>query len=161
MLVAAALTPLFALLRENVLPTFSTLLSSLRMLCDNGSPTCQAVANDFIVALVDSDQYLERQIFVQICEKLLVAEKTCVCFSLCVILPCLVAFVRRTFSKQPVAVAVLFKNTGSPGAWNCWNHFSLDESLACPASGWRTSGLRWRGCARLFPKNVSINNHCI
>lgn len=31
-----------------------------------------------IVALADSDQYQQRQIFVQICEKLLVAESTCV-----------------------------------------------------------------------------------
>ena len=67
-----------------------------------------------IVALVDSDQYLERQIFVQICEKLLVAEKTCVCFSLCVILPCLVACVSVALSLNSQLRWPCCSNTQDP-----------------------------------------------
>ena len=55
--VTAALTTLFALLRDAVVPTFSTLLSSLRMLCDAApdpsSATCLAVATDFLVGLLE------------------------------------------------------------------------------------------------------------
>jgi len=49
--VTAALLPLFALLREDCLPTFSTLLSSLRMVCENAPAHCAQVANSFLVAL--------------------------------------------------------------------------------------------------------------
>ena len=49
------------------------LLRYQREKCDNLHSVVQQV-----VALVDSDHYQQRQIFVQICEKLLVAESTCV-----------------------------------------------------------------------------------
>jgi len=49
--VTTALKPLFAFLKEEALPTFSTLLSSLRMVCDNASAVCASVATDFLLAV--------------------------------------------------------------------------------------------------------------
>lgn len=61
--VTNALKPLFAFLKEEALPTFSTLLSSLRMVCDNAassdspdnasSQVCASVATDFLLAVLE------------------------------------------------------------------------------------------------------------
>jgi hypothetical protein len=81
--VTTALKPLFAFLKEEALPTFSTLLSSLRMVCDNASsPVCASVATDFLLAvlalgppfisalrnLVSNFDPPMRAAFVQVCE---------------------------------------------------------------------------------------------
>jgi len=80
--VTAALKPLFAFLKEEALPTFSTLLSSLRMVSDNASPVCASVATDFLLAvlaigppftsalqnLVSNFDPQMRASFVQLCE---------------------------------------------------------------------------------------------
>jgi len=49
--VTAALLPLFTLLLEESLPTFATLLSSLRMVCDNAPAHCAKVATTFLLDL--------------------------------------------------------------------------------------------------------------
>jgi hypothetical protein len=49
--VTSALLPLFTLLREDALPTFSTLLSSLRMVCDNAPTECATAATNFLLAV--------------------------------------------------------------------------------------------------------------
>ena len=54
--VAECLKPLFALLREDALPSFSTLLSSLRMVCDHSPALCATVATDFLLALYDKGE---------------------------------------------------------------------------------------------------------
>jgi len=50
--ISTALLPLFALLQELALPTFSTLFSSLRMLCGPDYAACQGTADELLVALV-------------------------------------------------------------------------------------------------------------
>ena len=54
--VTAALASLFAALKEEALPTFSTLLSSLRMLCDSAETgsVCQPTATAFLLGLFES-----------------------------------------------------------------------------------------------------------
>ena len=54
--VTAALKPFFAMLKDDALPTFSTLLSSLRMVCDNAPLHCSKVATDFLVELFDAGE---------------------------------------------------------------------------------------------------------
>jgi len=49
--IAEALLRLFGLLQELALPTFSTLFSSLRLLCDGGVPACQATADALLASL--------------------------------------------------------------------------------------------------------------
>lgn len=51
--IASAMLSLFSFLGEGALPTFSTLLSSLRMLFPDGSEHCQAVVADFLVRVLD------------------------------------------------------------------------------------------------------------
>ncbi len=77
-----------------------------------------------VLALVDSDQYQQRQIFVQICEKLLEAESTCV------------AILSRQLSVRSVhAFSPPWQSCAvSLVAWSSWKHSSSDESSACPAS---------------------------
>ena len=49
---ASALLRLFDLLQELALPTFSTLFSSLRMLCaPDGHPTCVSTADSLLTSL--------------------------------------------------------------------------------------------------------------
>lgn len=50
---AAAMLSLFAFLGDGALPTFSTLLSSLRMLFPDGTEHCQAVVADFLIRVLD------------------------------------------------------------------------------------------------------------
>ena len=50
-MITTALLPLFALLKSQALPTFSTLLSSLRMVCDNAPILCAKVATKFLLDL--------------------------------------------------------------------------------------------------------------
>lgn len=49
--VTASLLPLFTILQDECLPTFATLLSSLRMVCDNAPALCTTVATDFLLKL--------------------------------------------------------------------------------------------------------------